>query len=257
MPELRLHSPHGTATLHTLGATVLSWIPTGQTDVLWVSPTAHFRVGKAIRGGIPVCWPWFASDPAHPGGPSHGLVRAAEWDVQSATDTEAILTIHHKGPQFPEFRLTLTVRLGRTLSLLLTHQNLSEQQVDCTGALHSYFRAKSATARVVGLGAAPAFDKLTGQSVVLDGPVRFGAKIDRVIASDALAVLDDGGRQVEIHRTDAPDVVCWNPNTDRPGDVPVGGEADFVCVEAAAVSQPWTVPAMSQRTLECELRVRE
>ena len=256
-PEVVLKNSHGTARISALGATVLSWIPNGQEDILWVSPRATFQLGSAIRGGVPVCWPWFASDPAHPDGPSHGLVRTRRWAVERHADSEASFAIsHHESSVFPAFRLTLEVRLGVALKLSLTHHNLSDDEVGCTGALHAYFAADASRATVSGLGSGTAFDKILQREREIDDPLRCQGPIDLVIESGELAILQTPGRRLALHRHDAPDVVQWNPGAERPADVPVGGEAQFVCLEAAAVTRPWKVPGGGRRTLGMTVMAR-
>jgi glucose-6-phosphate 1-epimerase len=258
---IHLRGDHGQAVLHPLGATVTSWVPAGARDVLWLSPLAHFEEGKAIRGGIPVCWPWFAADPAHPRGPAHGLVRTRTWSLESheVVDGEAVATMsvtHDDASVFAPFRLVLEVRVGRDLTLRLTHHNLGDALTSCRGALHSYLAAHAATATVHGLDGAEAFDKRRGSGRILDGPVSFDEPVDLVVASRGLAVLHDGPRRVEVHREDAPDVVLWNPGTAGTRDVPEHGEMAFVCIEAAAVHEPWWVAPRGERTLTMRLAVR-
>lgn len=254
--EVLLSNEFGTASISLLGATVLSWQPKGYDDVLWVSDDSQFRPGKAIRGGIPVCWPWFASDPAHPKGPSHGLVRAREWSVERQDAGAATLAIAWEDATvFPPFRLKLSVTLGPALTVALTHHNLSDRDVACTGALHTYLRANASTAVVRGLGAAPAFDKVEAKNITVADPIRFKGKTDLVVTTNELAIMEDGTRRVEVHREQAPDAVLWNPAQDRPGDIRAGAETEFVCVEAAAVRAPWVVPANGSRTLSTRLVV--
>ncbi len=261
-PEpIQLVADHGHVSLHPIGATVTSWVPSGGRDVLWLSPLARFQEGDAIRGGIPVCWPWFAADPAHPEGPNHGLVRTRRWTLErhEVVDGEAIATMsvaHDDAATFAPFRLVLEVRVGRDLTLSLTHHNLSDAPAPCRGALHSYLAAHAPTATVHGLGAADALDKRREEVRRLDGPVGFDEPVDLVVASPELAVLHDGPRRIEVHRQHAPDVVLWNPGRARPSDVPEGGEEGFVCVEAAAVHAPWWVLPGGQRTLTLTLRQR-
>ena len=259
--SLVLSTPHGSATVHPLGATVLSWLPAGQPDVLWVSPLATYREGRAIRGGIPVCWPWFAADPAHPQGPSHGLVRTRLWqldDHSTGGDTaHARWHIDHDDASvFPPFRLELSVTLGVDLTLRLTHHDRSGSGAACRGALHSYLAADARGATVQGLGAVRAYDKVTQRHRRLPEPVAFDGPTDLVVPTAGLATLHDGHRRIEVHRHEAPDVVLWNPGNQRPSDVPEGGEAGFVCVEAAAVTEPWHVAAGGHRSLQMRLVAR-
>jgi len=184
------------------------------------------------------------------------LVRTRQWSVLREEVDLAVLAIEHKDASvYAPFRLELEVRLGASLRLSLTHHNLDNQDASCRGALHTYLRANAANATVRGLGPSPAFDKVRGEQTTAYDPIRFLGKTDLVVSSEGTAMLDDGMHQVEVHRMGAPDAVLWNPGTDRPGDIPPGGEREFVCVEAAAVAEPWVVPAGGERCLGMELKV--
>ena len=256
--EVVLASPLGQARVHAVGATVLSWVPDGGRDVLWCSPLARLEAGTAIRGGIPVCWPWFARDPAFPDGPSHGLVRTRRWAFDGQEEAgDAVVarwSLAYDGPAFVPFRVELTVTLAEQLTVALTHHDLGGDGASCRGALHAYLAADARRSVVRGLGPAQAFDKVAGRDRTLSDPLAVEPPLDLVVRSQGLAVLDDGTRRIEVHRRDAPDVVVWNPGAARPGDVPVGGEHGFVCVEAAAVAEPWVVPPGGRRTLGLQLR---
>ena len=242
------------ARISLLGATVVSYQHEELGELLWVSPLATRQEGKAIRGGIPVCWPWFASDPR---GPSHGLARTRMWSLVEQREHRARLGFEHPGDErFGAFGLELEVSLDAALQLRLTHYNRSTERQECTGALHSYFRARAFEAEVRGLGASPAFDKVEARELVTDEPIAIRGKIDMVVTSSGTATLVDGGREIVVHRDNAPDVVIWNPARDRPGDVPEGGEREFVCVEAAGVSSPWTVAPGQSATMTMRIDAR-
>lgn len=94
-PVAVLHAAGATAVVAIQGAQVLSWIPNNATDALWLSPAAQLGTGKAVRGGIPVCWPWFGPHPSDATKPAHGFVRAAPWQVtgSAASDGRAHLVL--------------------------------------------------------------------------------------------------------------------------------------------------------------------
>jgi glucose-6-phosphate 1-epimerase len=239
MTPLRLEGAGGVALIHPIGATVLSWAPAGRGDVLWCSPAARFEPGRAIRGGVPICWPWFASA----GQPAHGLLRQQVWSLerQGEVDGDAFAewSITHDDPaQAPPFEAHFTVRVGRELVLRLRHEDRSGAPSTVGGALHAYFAADAARASVTGLRG-PAFDKRSGGWVDVGGPVGFADPIDWVVPGAASPVLDDGrGGGVVIDGRGHSDVVLWNPGPDGASDVPPGGERDFVCVEVGVVSAP-------------------
>src|SRR5580765_2356640 len=77
----RIHNVHGTASIACQGAQLLSWAPAGQPPVVWLSPAARFTAGKSLRGGAPVCWPWFGAHPSDAAKPAHGFARNVDWGI--------------------------------------------------------------------------------------------------------------------------------------------------------------------------------
>ena len=161
---LGIDNQHGSAVVCLHGGHVLSYRPSGQQDVLWVSRHSRYEPGRAIRGGIPICWPWFADHPEDPSKPAHGLVRAVPWEIRDTavvhgdatrvrlrtTDTEASRAIWpHR------FEITVTVTVGSQLQVQLTGLNCGDRPMVCGGALHAYFAVGSAQDIVIrGLGRA-------------------------------------------------------------------------------------------------------
>ncbi|MBY0446960.1 MAG: D-hexose-6-phosphate mutarotase [Burkholderiales bacterium] len=145
LPLLQIKGELGSATLALQGAHLLSFVPQGGRELLWVSPKAIFAKAKAIRGGIPLCMPWFGR---HPNGlPAHGFARSSNWDVCEVEILDdgaikVVLELHDTAetqalwPHAFEFRLALTV--GRELSLELSVENLSDKTAPFSQAFHSY-----------------------------------------------------------------------------------------------------------------------
>ncbi len=149
-PALAIETPACRATIALHGAHLISWRPAGSTHpVIYTSPQAIYREGKAIRGGIPLCWPWFGAHPSSPDKhPSHGVARNRFWQLKSAVleNGEFSLTLSLPPDEvtsehvpFP-FHLEARFRLGRQLQLDLITTNLSSRPVSIGGALHSYFQ---------------------------------------------------------------------------------------------------------------------
>lgn len=171
---LQLITRHGTAIVALHGAHLLSWVPAGQREVLWLSPQA-LPEPAAIRGGVPVCWPWFAKQGMPEGAMQHGPVRGLPWQVSAihaASDEEVSLSLQpcaqiDSDASFaalaPDLRVSLRITLGRTLNQSLQTANLGDRPFPLTQALHSYF-AVSHAARVgiEGLVGLPYQDRLRG-----------------------------------------------------------------------------------------------
>ena len=167
---------HGScqAKISLYGGQVLSWQPKGQEDVFWLSKSATFEQGKAIRGGIPLCWPWFGSHPndVENSAGNHGFARGSLWQVEhiNINNSNVEVTLVLQGQNMHElwphaFKLKQTLSLGKSFSQSLTMSNLSEENAYFSAALHSYFAVSSPENITLDTLSDAAFDdKLTGQS---------------------------------------------------------------------------------------------
>ncbi len=242
-------SPYGSAEVSLYGGHVLSYRPVGHSPVLWLAESAKsIAPGKAIRGGIPVCWPWFGAAP-RAGLPNHGFARTQIWSVVSTEyekDTTSITlglvpTDATRALWPHDFLLQLTVTVGPALVLTLETENTGAAPFAITEALHSYFRVRDvAGVSVMGLDGQPYFDKAPGGvDSVQSGPIAFAGEVDRIYArhSSAAIVNDPGvGRRISIEKTGSAATVVWNPAAgkgDAMADMAQGDWRRFVCVETA------------------------
>lgn len=251
---------HGArATVALDGGQVLSYVPAGGGEVLWLSPLARLGTGKAVRGGIPVCWPWFGPHPTSTGLPAHGVVRTARWRVvETAHEASGVrVRLGWSAPEgavppgLPDNRLSvrLDVTLGRRLSLGLTTENGGARPVEITGALHSYFRIGDiGVTAVTGLDGARYLDKLDGMTRSQSGDVTFAGEVDRIYAASVPVAVRDPvlARRITIEATGSASTVVWTPWTEkalRLGDLGPEGHARFVCVETANAGRDQRVVA--------------
>jgi glucose-6-phosphate 1-epimerase len=263
-PVAHLSHRQGSAIVSLEGAQVLSWIPTGGSEVLWLSPMARLGAARAIRGGIPVCWPWFGARPidASPESgpwPQHGLVRTRLWDVAASTAQEQATTITltigvDPDPDHPwPFHVSaqLTVSLGERLTVQLAMQNDDDARVAFTGALHTYVRVgdiggcalegleRVAFEDVVVRKDEPPPEGPTSSVVYQPGSVVVDREIDRIYRAHRgeVRVVDQSlGRIVHVSKSGSASTVVWNPwieKSARLGDMPEGGYRQMVCIEAA------------------------
>lgn len=222
--------------------------PTAEEGWLWVTPTPQELPG-AIRGGIPLCWPWFADESPDGKGPMHGPARKADWRLDAVDEHAEGVELHLS----PETRLheQLTPRAviqanAQRLHVELITEHRGETPVKYTGALHTYFSvAHSHRCKIEGLAGARYLDKLKGfaESVQQGEPGIRGA-IDRIYQSNRAVVLDDGQRRLRIAKQGSDSTVVWHPDNDLPDDTPAEAGHRFVCVEAACtrVDPVWLVP---------------
>ena len=225
------------------GGHVLSWQPTNQKEVFWLSDTALYQEGKAIRGGIPLCWPWFG--PLE-GSNQHGFARQVFWQLESiqVSDAGVTVVICWQGDQMDKLwpyraRLEQTLFFGETFHQSLTITNLSDEAFQYTGALHSYFKVSSPDNVTVPLLNNVEFDdKLTGDKITSLVRKNCQGPIDTVYYNNQAQTLIDSGwqREIDIVNTNTREWVLWNPGVETAKnmvDVHQGGEQEYVCLEAA------------------------
>ncbi|MCR5978019.1 D-hexose-6-phosphate mutarotase [Gordonia jinghuaiqii] len=242
---LIVETPSATATVSLFGGQVLSLVPAGGDEVLWVSPLV-LEPPTPIRGGTPVCWPYFSREGQTGEVPSHGYARTARWTVTGARtfddgDIEVELT-PERLDHLP-MRLRMTVRVGAALEQGLHTTNPGTESLTLTEALHNYFRVSDATSvRVEGLTGLTYLDEFDdGNAHEQTGDWRLPVDLPR---SDRLypgagghyRLLDPGlSRAIEIVTRDARTAVVWNPGEAVAADMADVGPhwREFVCVETA------------------------
>ena len=263
----------GTATLALEGGQLLTWTPKGQEPVVWLSPEAVYKPGKSLRGGVPVCWPWFGAHESNPDLPGHGFARNKPWGVKKAEAlddgaTRVTLILKQDAetadmcPQRCE--LTLTVTVGETLTLALATSNLSAQPITITEALHTYFHVGDiAKVSVSGLEGASYMDKVDGGAYrKQEGPITIEGETDRVyLNAKGECIIHDNAlnRRIHIAKEHGRSTVVWNPWAEKGaafGDMGTDGYRNMLCVESAnALSDAQTIQAGAEHTLTTEYRV--
>jgi|GEM_PF-8768 len=247
-PSLLVETPQSTAAISLFGGQLLSFVPKGGTDVMWLSPSAQ-PTPTPIRGGTPVCWPYFGRQDQRDDVPAHGFVRTVPWQLRDArreADGSIVLTL--APPDFDDLplRLRMQLRIGATLEQRLITDNVGTAPARFTQALHNYFRVADATqVRVQGLDGLDYLDKFEGYATPhrqhgdwsLQDP-RDPGRSDRIYtgAGGRYTLRDPGlQRRIEIATAGSRTLVAWNP-----GDAGAQKMADvgphwrqFVCLEAA------------------------
>ncbi len=233
LPAILMQNDRAECTVTLHGAHVVSYIPAGMSELLFVSKQSEFTDGKAIRGGVPVCFPWFGAPP--PGeSKAHGIVRCTAWEVLAADDSHAVLGITVNG-----FRLRYTVTAAEKLQMVLHIENISGSPLDYSGALHTYFRVADVSALSLdGIAGSSYLDSLTGKFEIQDIPLQITCETDRIYQSNAAVVLDDPGfkRRITVEKSGSNSTVIWNPWIDKSKRLPDFGDDEFhnmLCIEAA------------------------
>lgn len=247
-----LATPQSRATVALKGAQVLSWRPQGRDEVLWLSPAARLDGPKAVRGGIPVCWPWFGPHPSDASAPAHGLVRTAPWQIaesEHSAGSASVTLAFNVEPDETAFwphaaRVSLRVEAGEDLRLTLTTENTGDAPFGLTAALHSYFAIGDiAAVEITGLEHRDFIDQLQPGKTIPAGqrPVRFDRETDRIYTSapeDVLIRDPSLRRMIRIAKSNSPSTVVWNPwieKSERLGDLGEDGYRRMVCVETARI----------------------
>lgn len=249
------NEPWGELAVSLQGAQVLHYRPADDPvdDWLWVTPTPQALPG-AIRGGIPLCWPWFADErfadesPDH-SGPMHGPARKAQWRLDAADEHAEGVEVHLSPVERLHSQLVprAVIRANaRRLQVELITEHTGETPVKLTAALHSYFTvAHSHACRVEGLAGARYLDKLEDFAEhVQQGELGIRGAVDRIYQSNREAILDDGQRRLRIAKQGSDSTVVWHPDDAPPDDVPSEVGHRFVCVETACtrLDPVWLVP---------------
>lgn len=243
----RLESRGGTAEVCLHGAHVTAFAPKEQPPVIWVSPDAVFAPTKAIRGGIPVCWPWFADHPNDPDKPAHGVARTTQWEVTAssmiapeAIRIEFTLPSEIAGPVAPGIELKLEVTLTNALELELTTTNHSEESFSLSEALHTYLQIGAIEKiSIDGLDNTLYLDKLEAYlEKRQEGDVIVNSQTDRIYQDTSADILVHDGelqRIIRVGKTGSSTTVVWNPwaaVAEKMADFTDDGFQHMVCVEA-------------------------
>jgi glucose-6-phosphate 1-epimerase len=236
------------------GAHVTHFQPRGEPPVLFLSPRSAFVPDRAIRGGVPVVFPWFGPDPDDPAAPQHGFARTAAWTVEGTGATPGgdgfivlgLATSRSTRALWPgRFRLRYRVQVGSALELTLAVANEGAEAFSFQEALHTYLAVSDvAGVMVTGLEGAPFVDKAEGMARREHGPapLRIAGETDRVFLGTAAAcAVDDpgAGRRLAVAKTGSRSTVVWNPWAAKAGTMAdLGPEAwrGMLCVEAGNVA---------------------
>ncbi|PJO50672.1 lytic murein transglycosylase [Stenotrophomonas lactitubi] len=243
-----VETPQATAAISVFGGQLLSFVPKGQPDVMWLSPK-RAALPTPIRGGSPVCWPYFGRQGQGDDVPAHGFVRTLPWELQQARrldDGSIELTLAPPALDNLGLRLTMTVRVGRELRQQLVTENTGKAPATITQALHNYFRVGDASkVDVDGVDGLDYLDKFENyaQSRRQQGPwslrdPRDPGRSDRIYTqAGGHYVLRDPvlKRRIDIRTEGSRSLVAWNPGADAAAKMADVGDGwrDYVCLEAA------------------------
>jgi D-hexose-6-phosphate mutarotase len=253
LPRLRVFNPQARAEIYLHGAHVTAWQPEGGAPVLWMSRHSVWANGRPIRGGVPICFPWFGPHATDKTTPGHGFARLADWTLAAARDddhgaTQLVFHLSQPAPPWPlwphPFEATYRVSVGATLGLALEVQNAGTEPFAFEAALHTYFAVGDVReVSISGLEGVDYLDKVGGTVRRTQGaePIRFTGETDRVYLNTQgpCTIHDPGGRRrITVRKAGSDATVVWNPWVDKARAMPDFGDLEWpemVCVETGNV----------------------
>jgi glucose-6-phosphate 1-epimerase len=274
-PLIKVSNEYAEATISIYAGQVLSFKPVGQTeDVMFLSSQAYYQTGKAIKGGTPICWPWFGPDPENKGRASHGFVRDRLWQIRDVVSTQDGATQVTIGlMDTPEtraiwdysFDFAIVITVAQVLTIKLVTHNTGTEAFSITQALHTYFQIGDINqVKVLGLENKTYLDKVDhGQQKTQSGAITFSGECDRIYLDvpAKLTIADQAlNRQIIVTATNSKTAIVWNHGADIAAKMADLGDRDFehfVCVETAnAANEIINIPAGGQYEMSAQYDVQ-
>lgn len=265
------------ATIFLQGAQLAEYKRIGEHPLIWLSDQCTYQMGKPLRGGIPICWPWFGDLARNPVAiqdqlgesdwPAHGFVRMQEWELISVelpdSETTRItlqlqITPDERWP-FPAV-LRVIISVGTTLDVQFQVTNLSAEPFSFTHALHTYFNVGNIESIAVeGLEGRDFLDTLDDWVTKKSNfPLQINAEVDRIYPNspEKVAIIDRKlGRIIRINASNLPDLVVWNPWVEKSMRLSHFNDNHFkhmLCLESAALLDN-AVTLAANETFKCEV----
>lgn len=253
LAKVVISSPAATGEMYLHGGHITSWVQKDGQDALYLSPNSLFQDGRAIRGGVPVCFPWFGDKADDPTAPAHGFVRTKEWQLESIDQAgnDVVVSMSTQSDEatrkwWPhDFHLTSRASFGAQLKVELVVTNTGSSPFSFEEAQHAYFAVSDAKAAFVrGLDGTRYIDKTDRfTEKTQSGDVQFSAETDRIYLPTErdLELFDPAGkRRTEVHKENSRTTVIWNPWTEKSAGLKDLGDGQwrrFVCIETTNVGR--------------------
>jgi glucose-6-phosphate 1-epimerase len=252
LSKVRIKSPSAEGEIYLLGAHVTSWKPAGNEEVIFMSRQSRFENGSAIRGGVPICFPWFGPNPNNPKAPPHGFARLRPWQLDSVERTGNAVCVsmslesdEDTKEWWPaDFRLVHHATFGQELTMELVLTNMGSSPLRFEEALHTYYRIGDISkTRLTGLDGVHYIDKTDSfQEKIQHGDIAIGAETDSVYlnTTSAVGIVDPVlRRRITVAKENSLATVVWNPwlvKAQAMADLGETSWPNMVCVEACNVN---------------------
>jgi D-hexose-6-phosphate mutarotase len=264
---IEINNQYANAIIQLQGAHLTAWTPSNHKPVIWLSTATKFTPGKSIRGGIPVCWPWFGAHATQSNFPAHGFARTVLWEIESiiAVDSgKTQVTLRLSKDNIPEkqWPFTTTVHciftIGKELEIELLTVNKGEEDIVLGEALHTYFNVSDVrTILIEGLTDCDYLDKLDDfTNKTQSGTLAIKSEVDRIyLATDQTCIIEDIGfnRRITVSKKGSLSTIVWNPwveTANKMGDLGENGYLNMICVESGNAAQDVaTVKPQQQHSL--------
>lgn len=249
LPMIQVNTAHASAQISVHAGQVLSYKPAhAAEDLLFLSDKAYYQDGKAIKGGAPICWPWFGPDPKGKGRPGHGFVRNRPWNViktEATANGDIKVTLGLDSTDETQtiwphtFILRQEITIGQSLNLALITQNTGSEAFSITQAFHTYFKVGDIhQASVSGLEQCQYIDKVDDSKQKQQaGAVTIDTEVDRIYLDvpNTLTIDDHAlNRKIQIQSSGNKTAVVWNPWAKISADMADLEDHDYqrlLCVE--------------------------
>jgi len=244
---IEIENSYAEAKIALQGAHLFHYKVKDQPSLLWLSDSAYFEEGKAIRGGIPICFPWFGKNKDDPSLPQHGFARTQLWTVVLEEETDEGTThirlqlkpnTHTLTQWAYQFDVTLDITIGHELSIALNVTNRDTKPFKISTALHTYFSvADIDNISIKGLENRAYYDALEGETFIQDGDIIIQEEVDRVYVNPSkMITLFDGDVKVNLQQEGSNSLVVWNPwieKSKQMADMTEDGYRTMVCLETS------------------------
>jgi len=249
---IEIENRYATAKLALQGAHVMQWQPKFTAEpVLWLSSNARYTPGRSIRGGVPICWPWFGAHPTDSSYCPHGFARVIPWQLMKSNRLENGTTrlllemtqteVAKKQLSYP-YRFALAITVGNNLRMEMTTANLANHPFMIGEAYHTYFNVSDIeNTQITGLENLVYADKVKGyERNVQHNALQFNGEFDRVYlnSGEDCLIRDSGfGRTIRVAKSGSNTTVIWSPGAEKAAQMGDMGTADewrkMICVESA------------------------
>jgi len=243
LPKVLIETPWSTAEIYLHGAHITHFQKKGEAPLLFLSKSSEFLSEKAIRGGVPIIFPWFGP---REGLPAHGFARTAAWDLTArSVRPDGSVELYFRMPAIGFVEVEFIVTLGETLTMELFVRNTGEIDHAIETCLHTYFHISSIyDISITGLRNAAYHDKVKDvKALETASAIHIDREVDRVYqdTTAAVEIVDPGlKRTIRVEKSGSQSTIVWNPWIDKSQRMADFGDDEYlrmVCVESGNVAK--------------------